>query len=69
MRKEAGFEVQDRIQLYYSNNDRIGRIIESNREEIAEEVLAREIAEGKADGYTKEWNINDERVVLTVVRI
>jgi isoleucyl-tRNA synthetase len=68
MRKEAGFEVQDRIHLYYFDNDRIGRIIERNKEEIAEEVLATQIAEGKADGYTKEWNINDERVTLTVVR-
>ena len=68
MRKEAGFEVQDRIQLYYSNNDRIGRIIESNRKKIAEEVLARKLQKARLTVIQK-WNINDERVVLTVVRI
>jgi isoleucyl-tRNA synthetase len=68
MRKEAGFEVQDRIALYYCNNDRIAEIIERNKETIAEEVLAQQVIEGRADGYTKEWNINDEKAVFTVVK-
>ncbi|MFO7295887.1 MAG: DUF5915 domain-containing protein, partial [Clostridia bacterium] len=68
MRKEAGFEVTDRIALYYRDNDRIAGIIERNKEAIAEEVLAQEILQGDADGYTKEWNINDERVTFTVVK-
>jgi isoleucyl-tRNA synthetase len=68
MRKEAGFEVQDRIELYYFNNERIAGIIQRNMKTIADEVLATKVAEGEANGYTKEWNINDERVTLTVVR-
>jgi len=68
MRKEAGFEVTDRIALYYRNNDRIAGIIERNKKAIAEEVLAQEILEGSAEGYTMEWNINDERVTFTVVK-
>lgn len=68
MRKEAGFEVTDRIALYYRDNDRIAGIIERNKGAIAEEVLAQEILEGSAEGYTKEWNINDERVTFTVVK-
>jgi isoleucyl-tRNA synthetase len=69
MRKEAGFEVQDRILLYYRDNPRLATIIERNRARIAEEVLAREVIEGSAEGYTKEWNINDERATFTVVKV
>lgn len=69
MRKEAGFEVQDRIKLYYNGNPRIGEIIERNRKQICDEVLANECAEKLPnEGYTREWNINGEKVSLTVER-
>ncbi|HHW30498.1 MAG TPA: isoleucine--tRNA ligase [Clostridiaceae bacterium] len=69
MRKEAGFEVQDHIRLYYKDNDKIAEIIERNKELIAEEVLADEIAEGSSEGYSKEWNINGETVSMTVAKV
>lgn len=65
MRKEAGFEVQDYIGVYYGGNEKIGGIIERNREQISDEVLAVEIGAG-AGGYEKEWNINGEKVLLAV---
>jgi len=68
MRKEADFEVQDHIKLYHTGNEKIGGIIGKNKDIISEEVLADEIGEGIADGYTKEWNINGEKVTLTVVK-
>lgn len=69
MRKEAGFEVQDHIKLYYSDNKRIGEIIERNKDLIADEVLADVVQEGKEEGYSKDWNINGEKANFTVVKI
>ncbi|MDO5425780.1 MAG: isoleucine--tRNA ligase [Eubacteriales bacterium] len=68
MRKEAGFEVMDRIKVYAKENDRILEILEANREEIKSEVLADEIVLGETDGYVKEWNINGETVTMGVKR-
>lgn len=69
MRKEAGFEVQDHIKLFYKDNDKIVDIINRNKELIAGEVLAKELAEGTSEGYSKDWNINGETVNMTVVKV
>lgn len=68
MRKDAGFEVMDHIQVYQEGNEVIKGIFERNREEIQSEVLAEEIILGETKGFTKEWNINGENVVLGVVK-
>ena len=69
MRKEAGFEVQDHIKIYFANNAKIAEIIERNKTVIGEETLADEIAEGSGSGYSKEWNINGEKVNFAVEKI
>ncbi|MDK2799111.1 MAG: isoleucyl-tRNA synthetase [Clostridiales bacterium] len=69
MRKEAGFDIQDNIHVYYSNNVRIAEIMKNNEKEIGKEVLAKAITEGAAEGYTKEWNVNGEKVTFTVVKM
>ncbi len=69
MRKEADFEVMDKICLAVWNNDKIQNLIEANREEIMSEVLAAEVALDKADGYEKEWNINGEKVTMSVKKM
>ncbi len=66
MRKEAGFEVTDHIQVYQTGNDRIAGILEAHKEEIGKEVLADQIRTGETDGYVKEWNINSEKTTLGV---
>ncbi len=66
MRKEAGFEVLDRISVFYSGNDKIAKVFEDNKDSIAGDVLADSIGEGTADGYSKDWNINGENVTLGV---
>ena len=68
MRKEAGFEVMDKIHVYAKDNQCIMDIMENHRDEIMSEVLAEEITLNEADGYVKEWNINKENVVLGVTR-
>ena len=66
MRKEAGFEVMDRICLYAMDNDRILSIIADHQDQICREVLADEVVTGSTSGYVKNWSINGELVVLGV---
>ena len=66
MRKEAGFEVMDKIVVSYAGNDTIAKIFEEDGEEIKPEVLAVGLCEGTVDGYVKEWSINGETVTLGV---
>ena len=68
MRKEAEFEVLDKITVYHNGNENISNIISKNIEQIKEDVLANDILSGSSDGYTKEWNINGEKVTLSVVK-
>ena len=68
MRKEAEFEVLDKITVYHNGNENIANIISKNIEQIKEDVLANDILSGSSDGYTKEWNINGEKVTLSVVK-
>ena len=69
MRKEAGFEVMDKILVYAKDNDKIMDIMKTNQDEIKREVLAENIILGEAEGYTKEWNINKEAVTLGVSKV
>ena len=69
MRKEAGFEVMDKIRVYAKDNDEIVSIMKNHGDEIKSEVLAEEIVTGETKGYEKEWNINSEKVTMAVERI
>ena len=66
MRKEAGFEVMDRIRLYVSGNERLEKIIRDNSGTIGRDVLADDFTVGGTGGYTKDWKINGEPVTLGV---
>ena len=65
MRKEAGFEVTDKIVVSHSGNEYIAKLMEDNKEEICGDVLAIDIL-SEIDGYSKEWNINKENVTIGV---
>ena len=66
MRKEAGFEVMDRIIVSYESDEKIAGIFAANKDEIMQEVLADDIRRDALDGYEKSWNINGEEVKLGV---
>ncbi len=66
MRKDADFNVTDRIKIYVEGNDKIADIMNANAEEIKSVVLGNEFVVGAMDGISKEWNINGEKVVLGV---
>ena len=69
MRKEAGFEVMDKIHIYAKDNGKILELMKNHKEEIMSEVLAEDMTLGTTDGYVKEWNINKEPVVLGVAKM
>ena len=66
MRKEAGFEVMDKICVYIKDNKVIKDIVLRHKEQISSEVLAQDVVLDQTEGYEKEWNINSEKVTLAV---
>ena len=69
MRKEAGFEVTDRIAVYQNGNEKIAGILQRNAQEVQRIVLAEQIVVGEMKGYEKEWDINGENSMIGVERI
>ena len=66
MRKEADFEVTDKIVVSLEGNQVIEGIFRVHEAEIKSEVLAEEIVYNEVKGYTKEWKINSESVTFGV---
>ena len=69
MRKDAGFEVMDHIRVSMQDNDKVKGIIQKNESTIKSEVLADAVDYESAGGFTKEWNINGENVILSVEKV
>ncbi len=68
MRKDAGFEVLDRIRLYYEADTEIETMLSNRNEEISTDILAVEILK-LGDRSGKKWNINGHNVTLLVEKI
>ena len=68
MRKEADFQVTDKIVISCKGNEKIEALIKANADQIKSEVLAVDVKLDEADGYVKEWSINGENVTLGVER-
>ena len=66
MRKEAGFEVTDRIEVYYEADGKALKVLE--KAAFAPDVLAQKVAKGTPAGFTKTQNVNGEEVTLTLIR-
>ena len=66
MRKEAGFEVMDKIAVTYDGSEKAEAVFAEHAGTIGKEVLADSVAKAKPTGYVKEWKINGETVVLGV---
>lgn len=66
MRKEAGFEVTDRIQIYFKAEGRVGNILRAGA--FAKSVLAEKVEEGTAEGFTKDLSVNGEKATLTLIK-
>ena len=70
MRREAGFNVSDRIEIGYHASDRLRRAVEARRQYIQNETLSLRITglEGTWD-IRSSWTINAEPAELAVRRV
>lgn len=69
MRKTSGFEVMNHIRVSLNGNGKLAALALKNSETICSKVLADELTEGKSFAVEKEWDVNGEKVVITVERI
>ena len=68
MRKEADFQVTDKIVISCKGNEKIEQLIRANADQIKSEVLAVDVKFDEANGYVKDWSINGENVTMGVER-
>ena len=63
---EAGFEVENRINLYYQGDEKIDKTIDKFNNMIASETLSVDIENREpVDGsYSKEMNINGYKILI-----
>ena len=68
MRKDAGFEVSDRIEVTYEAGDELAAAIEAGRDFIMQSVLATSFARAAAPegAVSQEWDLNGKKAVLSV---
>ena len=68
MRREAGFDVTDRINAGFSDNTVLTSVIERNHTPITTELLADSLTlcPPPANAFAKEWNVNGEKIELWV---
>lgn len=70
MRKEADFNLTDRIKIYYETEPELGEAIEMNLQYLKTETLAVEVSEGIKPGETQNsLNINGIRTKIALQRV
>ena len=69
MRKDAGFEVTDRINIYYKAPDNVLAMLESMRAYIQNETLAARLSQGYQDGeFSSTFDLNGTTVQAGIER-
>ena len=66
MRKEAGFEVMDKIKVTYDGSEKAEKVFAEYAEQIEQETLAVAVEKAEPAGYVKDWKINGEAVNMGV---
>ena len=69
MRKDSGFEVLDRINLYVAQNEKIENVIKKFEEQIKKDTLADNIIYNENDKEYLDTNINGEIIKIFVEKI
>ena len=69
MRKEADFEVMDRIRVSLLGNEKLKKVAEKNKDAICGKVLAQELSYERTFAISHEWDINGEPVTITLERV
>ncbi|MFQ5601964.1 MAG: isoleucine--tRNA ligase [bacterium] len=67
MRKNAGFDVVDRINIYYKTSDILHAAIESRASYICNETLADKLTANSGQGaYSEEWIIDGNKTLIAI---
>ena len=69
MRKEAGFNVIDHIEVYCQGSEKVRQVLEENQEAILHDVLGNACRFDVLDGYTAQQDVNGEAVTFGVKRV
>ncbi len=70
LRKEADYNLTDRIRIYYETDERLKKAIIKNLDYLKNETLAREVLEGKGEGeIAKEIKVNGIPTSIILKRI
>ncbi len=71
MRKEANFEVTDRIRIFFkTESERLKKAVFALSDYIKNETLAIELSDDfKIADYVKEWDVNDEPCEISIERV
>lgn len=72
MRKEAGFEVTDRIVIRYEGSQRVHDAVQKLSHYIQQETLADRLGPAQAGeqlAHVETWNVGDEQAVISVARV
>ena len=69
MRKEAGFEVMNKIVITYEGSEKLYDVIKLFGDIICHDCMADSIEQRTPEGYTKEWDINGETLNIGVKKI
>ena len=71
MRKEADFDVTDRIEVAYSGNNELLEAVDNQKEYISSEILAvaiERLNSHEVYDYTKKWDINGSECTIAIKR-
>ena len=69
MRKDADFDVVDKIKIYYESDEKLIKYIGKFSEYIKSETLADELASKPSNnGYSEEWEIGDYKCKISIVK-
>ena len=69
MRKDAGFNVTDHIEVYQQGSEKIAQVLEKNQGSILSDVLGDALHLDALDGYTAQWDVNGEQTSFGVKRV
>jgi isoleucyl-tRNA synthetase len=71
MRKNAGYEVTDRINITYTANERLDTAVQKLKTYVMNETLAADCTKSSkiSGNYTAEWDINGESCGIGIQRV
>lgn len=70
MRKEAGYNVTDRIYVFYEASEKLTKVIQDQKTHICQDVLAEELLTPMGENeYEQKWEIDGEMIRIGICRV